>query len=147
MNRFIEFRKLMAWRLPYLSYLLLESRKENQMGATINNEIAAHLNEIARLLDEQGANQFRVRAYQRAAETLRNLKRPVDRLIKAGGLEAIRELPGIGIGLARSIRQFVLTGRLPTLDRLRGESDPIASLASVSGIGGRLAERMDIAGR
>jgi DNA polymerase (family X) len=112
------------------------------MGATINNEVAAHLKEIARLLDEQGANQFRVRAYQRAAETLKNLKRPVDRLIKAGGLEAIRELPGIGLGLARSIRQFVLTGRLPTLDRLRGESDPIASLASVSGIGERLAERL-----
>ena len=55
------------------------------MTATINTEIAARLKEIARLLDEQGANQFRVRAYQRAAETLRNLKRPVDRLLKAGG--------------------------------------------------------------
>lgn len=112
------------------------------MGATINNEISAHLKEIARLLDEQGANQFRVRAYQRAAETLKNLKRPVDRLIKAGGLEAIRELPGIGLGLARSIQQFVLTGRLQTLERLRGESDPVAALASVSGIGERLAERL-----
>ena len=81
------------------------------MVATINNEIAAHLKEIARLLDEQGANQFRVRAYQRAAETLKNLKRPVDRLIKAGGLEAIQELPGIGLGLARSIQQFVVAGR------------------------------------
>jgi DNA polymerase (family X) len=112
------------------------------MVATINNEIAAHLKEIARLLDEQGANQFRVRAYRRAAETLKNLKRPVDRLIKAGGLEAIQELPGIGVGLARSIRQFVVSGRLPTLERLRGESDPMAALASVSGIGERLAERL-----
>jgi hypothetical protein len=112
------------------------------MVATINNEIAAHLKEVARLLDEQGANQFRVRAYRRAAETLKNLKRPVDRLIKAGGLEAIQELPGIGLGLARSIRQFVVTGRLPALERLRGASDPIAALASVSGIGERLAERL-----
>jgi DNA polymerase (family X) len=112
------------------------------MAATINNEIASQLKEIARMLDEQGANQFRVRAYQRAAETLKNLKRPVDRLIKAGGSEAIRELPGIGPGLARSIQQFLLTGKLSALDRLRGESDPIAVMASVSGIGERLAERI-----
>ena len=45
------------------------------MTATINTEIAARLKEIARLLDEQEANQFRVRAYRRAAETLKNLKR------------------------------------------------------------------------
>jgi DNA polymerase (family X) len=112
------------------------------MVAIINTEIAAHLNEIARLLDEQGANQFRVRAYRRAAETLKNLNRPVDRLIKTGGLEALRQLPGIGLGLARSIQQFVLTGRLPALERLRGERDPIAALTSVSGIGAQLAERL-----
>src|SRR5262245_62237408 len=112
------------------------------MAATINTEISARLKEIARLLDEQEANQFRVGAYRRAAETLKNLKRPVDKLIKAGGLEALRELPGIGLGLARSIRQFVLTGMLPPLERLRGERDPVAALASVSGIGARLAERL-----
>jgi len=112
------------------------------MAATINTEIAARLKEIARLLDEQGANQFRVRAYQRAAETLKNLKRPVDKLIKAGGLDALQELPGIGAGLARSIEQFVLTGKMPALERLRGESDPMVTLASVPGIGERLAERL-----
>ena len=93
------------------------------MATTINTEIAGRLKEVARLLDEQGANQFRVRAYQRAAETLKNLKRPVDKLIKAGGLEALQKLPGIGPGLARSIEQFALTGRLPTFERLRGESE------------------------
>jgi DNA polymerase (family X) len=127
-------------------YLLLSESKwrigRSKMDATINNEIASQLKEVARMLDEQGANQFRVRAYQRAAETLKNLKRPVDGLIKAGGPEAIQELPGIGPGLARSIQQFLRTGKLSALDRLRGESDPIAVMASVSGIGERLAERL-----
>jgi len=45
------------------------------MTATINTEMAARLKEIARLLDEQEANLFRVRAYRRAAETMKNLKR------------------------------------------------------------------------
>jgi Helix-hairpin-helix domain len=44
------------------------------MTATINTEIGARLKEIARLLDEREANQFRVREYRRAAETLKNLK-------------------------------------------------------------------------
>jgi DNA polymerase (family X) len=112
------------------------------MTNTINTEIAARLREVAGLLDEQGANQFRVRAYQRAAETLNNMKRPVDKLIKTGGVEALQELPGIGKGLANSIQQFIHTGRFSTLERLRGESDPVAALASVSGIGPRLAERL-----
>jgi len=43
------------------------------MVATINTEIAARLKEIARLLYEQGANQFRVRAYQRARSGAKDL--------------------------------------------------------------------------
>jgi predicted flap endonuclease-1-like 5' DNA nuclease len=112
------------------------------MAATINSEIAARLNEVARRLDEQGENQFRARAYRRAAETLKTLKRPVDRMVKTGGVEALQELPGIGKGLAQSIRQYVDTGRLPALDRILGERDPVAVLASVPGVGERLAERL-----
>ena len=55
----------MAWQLPHI------------MATTINTEVAARLKEIARLLDQRGANQFRVRAYRRAAETLENLNRPL----------------------------------------------------------------------
>jgi DNA polymerase (family 10) len=112
------------------------------MAAKINTEIAARLEEVASLLDEQEADQFRARAYRRAAETLKKLTRPVDRMVKTGGLEALEQLSGIGKGLARSIQQFVTSGRLPILDRLRRERDPVAALASVSGIGARLAERL-----
>jgi DNA polymerase (family X) len=112
------------------------------MAAKINTEIAARLEEVAHLLDEQEENQFRARAYRRAAETVRKLARPVDKLIKTGGLEALQQLSGIGKGLARSIQQFVVSGRLPILERLRRERDPVATLASVSGIGAQLAERL-----
>jgi DNA polymerase/3'-5' exonuclease PolX len=91
------------------------------MAAKINREIAARLEEVARLLDEQEANQFRARAYRRAAETVRKLTRPVDKLIKTGGLEALQQLSGIGNVLARSIQQFVVSGRLPILERLERE--------------------------
>ena len=44
--------------------------------------------------------------------------------------------------IARSIRDILLHGRLAMLDRLRGESDPIALLASVPGIGKVYAWRL-----
>ena len=108
----------------------------------VNASVAGRLDEVARLLDEQGANPFRARAYRRAAETLRALPQPVSEILAAKGLPGLDELPGIGESLARSIREIVLRGRLPMLDRLRGESDPEALLRSVPGVGPALAARL-----
>jgi len=41
-----------------------------------NDQIAACLEELADLLEAQGANLFRVRAYRTAAHNLRDLPRP-----------------------------------------------------------------------
>jgi hypothetical protein len=107
-----------------------------------NFEIATRLEEAARILGEQDANPFRVRAYERAAATVRALPGPVSELIAAGGVEALEALPGIGQSLARTIYQLSATGRLPLLERLRGESDPVEIIASVPGIGARTAARI-----
>jgi len=107
-----------------------------------NNEIATRLEEAAQILGEQDANPFRIRAYERAAATVRALQQPVSALIATGGIAALDALPGIGESLARTIYQLSATGRLPLLDRLRGESDPVEILASVPGIGARTAARI-----
>ncbi len=107
-----------------------------------NAAIASRLDEVAHLLEEQNANPYRVAAYRRAAERLRVLKRPVAEILKAEGVEGLMRLPGIGESIARSIRLLVTIGRLPMLERLRGESEPEAVLMSVPGIGPTLAERL-----
>jgi hypothetical protein len=107
-----------------------------------NAAIANRLEEVAVLLAEQQANPFRVRAYRRAAETLRGLDRQVVDILATGGLEALDALPGIGAGLARMIRDVAVHGRLPMLDRLRGEADPVALLASIPGLGPKFADRI-----
>ena len=108
----------------------------------LNADIAGRLDEVAQLLVVQGANPFRVRAYQRAAETLRRLPRPVSEVLEQQGLEGLQALPGIGESLARAIRDTLAHGRLAMLERLRGEGDPIKLLASVPGIGRVLADRL-----
>lgn len=107
-----------------------------------NSAIARRLDEVAHLLNEQQANPYRVQAYRHAAQTLRELEQPVTDLFQQQGVEGLRQLPGIGETLARSIRELLLSGRLPILDRLRGEVDPIVLLSSVPGIGAVFAERL-----
>jgi putative hydrolase len=107
-----------------------------------NEAIAERLEEVAQILEEQGANRFRVRAYRRGAFTLRTMGRPVQELLGEGDLAALEALPGIGESLARAIREVVRTGRLPMLERLRGESDPVALFLTVPGVGRRTAERL-----
>jgi putative hydrolase len=107
-----------------------------------NEEIAEKLDEVATLLDAQGANRFRVSAYRRAAETLRVLDEPVADLLERDGVEGLEHLPTIGETLARAIATTVRSGTLPQLERLRGEVDPEALLRTIPGIGPELAERI-----
>jgi DNA polymerase (family X) len=78
-----------------------------------NTEIARRLEEVAWLLNEQGANPYRVQAYRHAAETLRRLDRPVIEILPREGAEGLHRLPGIGESLARSICELVLTAGCP----------------------------------
>ncbi|HUL72841.1 MAG TPA: helix-hairpin-helix domain-containing protein [Vicinamibacterales bacterium] len=112
------------------------------MNVRENELVAGKLDQAAELLAEQGANVFRVRAYRRAAHTLRQLTDPVSALLDFEGLPGLERLPGVGEGLARAIRDIVRLGYFPMLERLRGEADPIRRLSSVPGIGPRLAERL-----
>jgi DNA polymerase/3'-5' exonuclease PolX len=105
------------------------------MAETVNLEIAQRLEEVAQLLDEQGANPYRVQAYRNAAQTLPQLDRPITEILQHNGMDGLLQLPGIGESLAHSIHALATTGRLPMLERLRGESDPVALLASVPSIG------------
>lgn len=107
-----------------------------------NTAVAARLEELAALLESQGANSFRVEAYRHAADLVRSLKQPVGEILRRDGIEGLERLPAIGTTIARAIRDLVETGRLPMLDRLRGESDAVTLLASVPGIGRTLAERL-----
>lgn len=111
-------------------------------GPAPNPEVAARLEEAAALLEQQDAGGFRVRAYRNAAAQVRTHPVSVAALFRDGGLDALERIPGVGPTIGRAIRELVLTGRLPMLQRLRGESDPAALFATIAGIGPRLAERL-----
>ena len=107
-----------------------------------NSQCADRLREAADLLDAQGANPFRVGAYRRAAETVRDLPEDLARLIDREGLEGLEALPGIGRGIASALLEMNRTGRWMQLERLRGSADPTQLFTAVPGLGHRLAERI-----
>lgn len=107
-----------------------------------NQQIGSVLDEVATLLEAQGANPFRVRAYRNAAETIRELKGQAADIVAAEGVRGLMLLPHIGTSISDSIVHFVRTGRLPLLERLRGEDIAEKTFASVADIGPRLAARI-----
>lgn len=107
-----------------------------------NATVAAILHRVGDLLEAQGANRYRIRAYHRAAETVRRLSRPVRLVLAEGGQEALVALPNVGERLAASIDEILGTGSLRLLERLEGQMAPEDVLAAIPGIGEELAHRI-----
>ncbi|WP_031433974.1 helix-hairpin-helix domain-containing protein [Methylomarinum vadi] len=107
-----------------------------------NQEIAEKLKEIGALLEQQGANPFRSNAYLRAANTVAQWPRPMAEIIEQHGFSGLTELPAIGEGIARSIFEYVVTGRMSRLESLKAGHDPIELFEQIPGIGPTLAHRL-----
>ncbi|MHA1154358.1 MAG: helix-hairpin-helix domain-containing protein [Alphaproteobacteria bacterium] len=109
------------------------------MTGASNQKIVDKLRELAALLEQQGANRFRVGAYRRAAETVAVHVEDLTEVLARDGLEGLIALPGIGRSIASAIRELVHTGRWVQLERLRGTLEPEQVFRSVPGIGPVLA--------
>ena len=66
-----------------------------------NAEIAEKFYKLANLLDIEGDNPFRIRAYRNAARVIAQLSQNVEDIIAEG--KDLTDLPGIGKDLAEKI--------------------------------------------
>lgn len=104
--------------------------------AVHNADIAEVLYEVADLLEIEGENPFRVRAYREAARTAENHPRSLAEMVEEG--EDLTRLPGIGEDLAGKIREIVETGTLRQAEELRKQVAPgLRPLLGVPGLGPR----------
>lgn len=107
-----------------------------------NRFVADKLDEVARLLDQQNASLFRVRAYRDAASYLRGLPHPVRLDYQRAGKRGLDDLPTIGPSIATTIADILETGASSLLDRLRGTTNPEQVLQTVPMIGPALAREI-----
>jgi hypothetical protein len=104
---------------------------------------AQHLREAAELLQEQGADAYRVAAYRKAADVIARMDHSaIVTLVDNAGVDGLDRLPHVGRGIAAAIVEMVRTGHWTQLERLRGTSDPVQLFTVVPGLGHRLAERI-----
>jgi DNA polymerase (family 10) len=100
-----------------------------------NPQIADRLDVFALLLELGEANPYEVRAYRRAAETIRGAALPVVELVRCG---RARELRGIGAGIEARLRELVKTGEIAELAALERELAPdLVGLGRYLGLDGK----------
>jgi DNA polymerase (family X) len=91
------------------------------LSAVDNAQIADRLDAFAALLELAESNPYTIRAYRRAAETVRATPAPVAELVAAGRVQALR---GIGPGIAARLTELVVTGEIAELAELQRELAP-----------------------
>lgn len=100
-----------------------------------NAEIARQFEELADLLEIQGANPFRLRAYRNAARTISGLPDSIQEIVHNDPKE-LQELPGIGKDLAEKIQTIVESSTLPQLEELKEQIPPdVVRMLDIPGIG------------
>ncbi|MGE5502024.1 MAG: DNA polymerase/3'-5' exonuclease PolX, partial [Ignavibacteriales bacterium] len=99
-----------------------------------NADIAETFYRMAELLEIEGANPFRVRAYRRAAATIEDLPESVTGMLARGA--DLDELPGIGEDLAGKIAEICKTGGLTALKEVEARTpSALAALSAIPGLG------------
>ena len=112
------------------------------------NEIADVLTEIGLLLELQGENPFKVRAYQTGARALEALEEAeLARLVAAGEMQTVK---GVGEALAKKIAELHTTGRLEFYEKLKASVAPgLVELLEIPSLGPRkiklLHEKLGVA--
>ena len=95
-------------------------------------EIAAALQEIGLLLRLKGNDQYRWRAYTRAARAIAEETRDFPGLVEG---KRLTEITGIGDSLARVIEELYTTGRSSALEKLREElPQGVLQLSQIPGL-------------
>ncbi len=104
------------------------------MASPTNAELARIMGELAQLtkLEDGSPQSFRVRAYEKAVQALRDLTEPAVTM-SAAELTAVS---GIGKSIAAKLREYVDTGSLAKLDELREKFPPaFVELTRIPGLG------------
>lgn len=82
----------------------------------VNNEISAIFRDIADILEIKGANRFRIRAYQRAAQNIDGLSRDLATYLRD---DKLTDIPGIGKDLSGKIEEFYQSGKIRFYEELK----------------------------
>lgn len=105
-----------------------------------NGEVARIFERIADVLEIQGENIYKVKAYRNAVETLRSMDEPVWRVARENRLDGI---PGFGDAIRGKIGDILLTGTTNLYERIKDAvPDGVIEMLALPGIGGKTVRQL-----
>ena len=104
---------------------------------TISNSVIAEIfSRVADILEIEGANTFRVRAYRNAADIIGRMPNNIADMVKND--EPLTKIHGIGPDLAEKIKEIVETGNLKQLKEIEQRTpSEMVRLLKIGGLGPR----------
>jgi DNA polymerase (family 10) len=107
-----------------------------------NRDIATVFEQVADLLEFQGENPFRVRAYRNGARKIAELSEPIAAIAEDES-RSLTDLEGIGKDLAAKVETLLATGTLPLLTELLASIPAsVLTLSRVPGVGPKKAAKI-----
>lgn len=107
-----------------------------------NQEIARILGEIGEYLEMQDV-PFKPRAYQKAAQMINGMEERLSDIYEKGGLKALLAIPGIGLGIAEKIEEYLKTGKVKYYQDLRKKTPvDLAALSAIEGLGPKSIKKL-----
>jgi len=105
-----------------------------------NREVADTLADIARMMELEGEDTYRIRAYRKAAGSVGSLRKDINECYRQGRL---RDIPGVGESISQLITDLLETGRSEFYETLKKEiPQELFEVLAVPGIGRRTAVKV-----
>ncbi|WP_031070570.1 DNA polymerase/3'-5' exonuclease PolX [Streptomyces sp. NRRL WC-3742] len=102
----------------------------------LNDQVRELLQEYADLINITGGDAFRARAYEKAARAVGEHTADIDGL----DAKALQKIPGVGRSTAEKVAEYLATGHIPALEKLRAEIPPgVREMTAVPGVGPKRA--------
>ncbi len=111
------------------------------MAGTLNESLAEIFYETADIHELlQDGLPWKPLAYRKAARAISGLPEDVDKIYARGGIEALKEIPGVGKAIAGKIEEYLKTGKMKHYEELKGRLPPgLTELMKLEGLGPKRA--------
>ena len=98
-----------------------------------NKELANIFERMADILEFKGENPFKISAYRKASRIIGDLTQDIEEI---AGNEKLKDVPGIGEGMAQKIVEYLKTGKISKFEEVRkGISDELIAIMDIPGMG------------
>jgi DNA polymerase (family 10) len=105
-----------------------------------NVELARCFHDLTAYLEMEDV-PFKPRAYEKAAQAIESHGQPLEDIYHAGGVKALKEIPGIGESMALKLEELITTGKCKLHEQYRKKMPvDLAGLMAVEGVGPKAVE-------